>query len=414
MAQARRACVLLAWGLCTCGSAGGAGPLANFTGGSIPLVGFGCGSPFTETYLEALKVGYRHFDTAFAHRNHAIVGRAIRESGIPREEVFFTTKVSGVAPSQRCCFGLLDLPKPLTDPDVNDPQTGAGTYAKGRELEGVRLALQETGLDYIDLCLIHRPGATTLEMHALYVPHWLMMGFIGPRTQGLLQQVLNAAVRWENVGSGHGASRALRAEAWRQLEEAKRQGLCRHIGVSNHPLGALKELETYAREPVQVIQLEYTPICQFREILAYAAAKNIAVTGYGTSVSSGVLGWPLAVIAQRVGRTPNQVALRWRLQHGVGLLQGTTNPERMRENLGVLDFELSPADMAELDRLDAGFPFYFDTSWFDSRDSSLVYSTLVLLPILAACAALSSLCCCGCCCCRCCRRGTAAMSKKTN
>lgn len=410
--------LLLAGGAAVVCSAGDGWPMANFSGGSIPLVGFGCGSPFKETYLEAVKLGYRHFDTAFAHKNHWVVGEAIRSSGVPREEIFLTTKVSGILSSLRCCFGLVDLPWPPSDPSVNDPLAGAGTYAKGRELEGLRLALKELGLDYIDLCLIHRPSVTPFEMQALYLPHYHNMGIIQDvRLRYALQELLNAAVRLENMGSGREEIRRKRADAWRQMEEAKRLGICKHIGVSNYPLGALKEMEGYAREMPQVIQMENTPICRFPAILDYAREKNMAVTGYGTGISKGVAFMQIHAMSQRLGRTPNQVVLRWRLQHNVGLLQGSFNPAHMKENLEVLDFELSPADMAELDRLNRDFPLYFDLSWFDSRDGDLLRSFLIVAGALLIGATVGSAGCCLCCCCfRPCRKrassGAADTAKK--
>jgi len=374
------------------------------------MMGFGCLSPFTETYDEAIKLGYRHFDTAFIHMNHHAVGEAIRNSRVPREEIFLTTKVSAFPPSNRCCFGLLELPKPITDPDIDDPRAGAGTYAKGRELEGVRLALQELGLDYIDLCLIHRPAVTALEMQAIYVPHYQMLQVIDENwLRHLLQRLLNAAIRLENIGSGREAARAKRAEAWRQMEEAKRLGLCKHIGVSNYPLGALQEMELYAQEMPQVIQMEITPICQWPAMLEYAKRRNIAVTGYGTSVSKEFVNMVDAGMAERMGRTTNEIVLRWRLQRGVGVLQGSMNPEHMKDNLEVLNFELQPSDMMFLDSLSSDFPFFFDLSYFDARDDDLLMSVLVVATALGIGAMISTFGCCFCCClCRPCRREAAA------
>jgi len=378
----------------------------------MPLMGFGCGSPHVETYLEAFRAGYRHFDTAFSHFNHAVVGEAIRRSGLPREEVFLTTKVGFLPASRRCCWGLLELPGCLSDPPADHPLAGGGDYVKGRELPGIRRALAELGLDYIDLCLIHRPAATALEMHASYVPHYTMMGVLTrPWARPLLQAVLDAAVRWESALSGRQAAGAVRAESWRQLEEAKRSGLCRHIGVSNYPLTALREMETYAREPPEVLQLEYTPVCQWPEIYAYARARSIALTGYGTGVSKGVLGELLSGVALRLGRTPNQVLLRWRLQRGVGLLQGSRDPGRMAENLGVLDFEIPPAEMALLDGLGVhSFPLYFENSWHDGLDGGPTRGDAVLAGLVAAPLLLLAL---GArLCLRCLRRGGGAAEKR--
>lgn len=363
------------------------GPGANLTGGgTMPLMGYGCGPHLNaETIMEALKVGYRHLDTAFSHYNHGVVGDAIQRSGVPREEIFLTTKVGGLPASQRCCFGLLELPKCFTDPAADDPNAGAGDYIAGRELAGVKRALSELGLNYIDLCLIHRPTVTAMEMHASYLPHYSLIGVITTTwVRRWLQATLDAAVRWEGLLGGRARAAAARAESWRQLEDAKRSGLCRHIGLSNYPIGVLREMEAYAREPVDVIQMEYTPISQFPEIYAYARERGIALTGYGTLISTGILGQMLNDTGKRLGKTGNQVLLRWRLQNGVGLLQGTSNPTRMAENLEVQNFELSREDMAELDALGSHrFPVYFSNSWHDDLDAGPSRGDAVLLAALA-------------------------------
>ncbi len=219
----------------------------------------------------ALEAGYRHIDTAQAYRNEESVGRALRDSGVPRQEVFITTKFY---PARR------------------DPVA---------ELEK---SLRRLGVDQVDLYIIHWPqgGAT-----------------------------------W----------------AWPGMEAARERGLARSIGVSNFSAAELEQVITSANTPPVVNQVQFSPF-EYRRALQQACERHhVAVEAYSPLGTGRYLGDPtVAAIAQRIGRTPAQVLLRWCLQRDTIVLPKSTHQERIAENAQVFDFVLSEEDMAAVDGLD--------------------------------------------------------------
>jgi diketogulonate reductase-like aldo/keto reductase len=252
-------------------------------GGALPCVGLGVfrterGETTRAAVRSALEAGYRHVDTARIYGNEADVGAAIRESGLPRSEVFVTTKL------------------------WNEDQ---GYDAALRAFEG---ALQRLGMEYVDLFLLHWP-----------VP-------------------------------------GKRLAAWRALETLRAAGKARAIGVSNFLVPHLTELLAAATEPPAVNQIEVHPFLQRREVRALCEARGIVVEAYSPLTKGQRLDHPTVVaIAQRRGRSPAQVLLRWGLQHHLVVLPKSTRPERIRENLALFDFTLDADDLRELDALEEDF-----------------------------------------------------------
>ena len=227
----------------------------------------------TEQAVEwALEAGYRHIDTAALYRNEASVGAAVRRSGLPRDQVFVTTK--------------------LRPPRVDAARALAGS-------------LERLGLDFVDLYLIHWP-----------VP-------------------------------------ALNGVMWRGLESLREQGLAREIGVSNFGRGRLEALLEGASHRPAVNQVQFSPF-EFRQaLLEYCAEQDIAFEAYSPLARGRGLNNPtIAAIAERLGRTPAQVMLRWAVQHGTIVIPKSSNEERIRSNAQIFDFELGDADMQALDALD--------------------------------------------------------------
>eukprot|EP00438_Fugacium_kawagutii_P007923 Skav203705 [mRNA] locus=scaffold259:447065:448015:+ [translate_table: standard] len=104
--------------------------------------------------------------------------------------------------------------------------------------------------------------------------------------------------------------------SWQNMEEAKRRGLCRHIGVSNYPVEFMKEIDEFKTEPIYNEQQELHPLAQFRDVQEYTRKAKISLTGYGTG--GVVASTPVAQdIAQKIKRTPGQVLLRWAVQKGI-------------------------------------------------------------------------------------------------
>jgi 2,5-diketo-D-gluconate reductase A len=246
-------------------------------GSRIPQLGFGVwqitGGRTVPTVAAALEAGYRHVDTAAAYGNERGVGEAIRGSRIPREDLFVTTKL-----------------------DTSD---------MGR----ARAALEELGLEQVDLYLIHWPV---------------------PRHR-------------------------LRFDAWEVMQRAQADGLVRSIGVSNFTERYLQELVDLGGAVPVVNQVEYHPGYQQRRLQQFAVENGILTEAYSPlGMGSGPKNEAIARIADKYSRTPAQVVLRWHLQQGRIAIPKTATPSRIVENLAVTGFELTADDMAAIDSLDTG------------------------------------------------------------
>ena len=245
-------------------------------GNQIPLLGLGVwqvpdGPECVDAVRWALELGYRHIDTAQAYGNEESVGRGLRESRVPREDVFVTTKFY---------------------PSLTDPVAEA------------ERSLQRLGIDQLDLYIIHWPQGG---------PTW----------------------------------------AWPGMERARALGHTRSIGVSNFSVDELERLMSEATQPPVLDQVQFSPF-EHRRALAEAAKRaGLAIEAYSPlGTGRHLRNATVNRLAQRIGRTPAQVLLRWCLQHDLVVLPKSTHRERIRENAQIFDFALSDADMAELDALD--------------------------------------------------------------
>jgi 2,5-diketo-D-gluconate reductase A len=249
-------------------------PLAD--GNRIPLLALGVwqvpnGPTCVNAVRWALELGYRHIDTAQAYGNEESVGRALRESGVRRDEVFITTKFN---------------------PSRKDPAAEA------------ERSLQQLGLDYLDLYLVHWPRG-------------------GPTV------------------------------AWPGMERAHQLGYARSIGVSNFDVGELEQVMSRASIAPVVDQIQLNPFNYRRALLDDAHRRHLVVEAYSPlGTGRHLSNRTVRQVASRSGRTPAQVLLRWCIQHELVVLAKSTHRERIEENGQVFDFDLSPADMAELDGLD--------------------------------------------------------------
>jgi diketogulonate reductase-like aldo/keto reductase len=260
-------------------------------GHEMPMFGLGVwqasGQDTLKAVGQALKLGYRLIDTAKLYANEAEVGRAVRESGIPREEVFVTTK--------------------LWNSD----------HGYEAALENGVASQERLGIGPIDLYLIHYP-----------VPR-------------------------------------LRLDSWRALIELRERGVARSIGVSNFTVRHLQALIKASGVVPAVNQVEFHPFLYQRELLAFCQDQGILLQAYCPLTQGLRLGHPtIGALAQRHGRTPAQVMIRWGLQHGVAEIPKTVKAHRLEENAGVWDWALTPEDMALLDGLNEDLR----TSWDPSRE----------------------------------------------
>jgi 2,5-diketo-D-gluconate reductase A len=142
---------------------------------------------------------------------------------------------------------------------------------------------------------------------------------------------------------------------WKTLEEFKADGRARSIGVSNFQVAHLERLAAETETTPAVNQIELHPYFLNEEVRAYGESRGIATEAWSPIAQGQVLVDPAVVeVAERVGRTPAQVVLRWHLQRGSIVFPKSTTPSRIRENFELFDFELAPADMDALTSLDRG------------------------------------------------------------
>ncbi|KAI9036476.1 aldo/keto reductase family protein [Aspergillus affinis] len=252
----------------------------------IPRLGFGVyRSPTSQTVqscLKALQAGYRHIDTAQFYANEKEVGEAIRASGIPRSEIFVTTKILSPAGSPEATYSkLLDSVEKIGGKD-----------------------------GYVDLFLIHSSSS-------------------GP--------------------SG-------RKELWQALEKLLEEGKTKSIGVSNFGVQHIEELKPFAKVwPPHVNQIELHPWCQQRVIDAYCKQNGIVVEAYSPIVRNYKASDPTLVeLANKYGKSTQQVLIRYALQKGWVPLPKTDDPDRIVSNADVFDFDISEEDFAVLSALDQG------------------------------------------------------------
>mmetsp|Transcript_102692 Transcript_102692/g.321058 ORF Transcript_102692/g.321058 Transcript_102692/m.321058 type:complete len:288 (+) Transcript_102692:1-864(+) len=256
------------------------------------------GPALAQSVLAYLLMGGRHLDGAHNYQNHREVGVGIRHAimrGVPREEIFVTTKVS------------------------------AHMFGYESVTAWVPQALGELGLDRLDLVLLHQPTPPA----------------------------------WSNVAFANlpcGTPRRCRQETWMALERFQAMGLIRDIGVSNFGPRQLEDITSLDGGKVAVNQLEYHPwiLEPHRRAVEWCHQHGVAVTAFSPFGSIGAAGavlgsGTLAPLAAAHGKTPGQVLLRWLIQKNISAIPGTGNPLHMLENLDVFSFELSAAAMAKLD-----------------------------------------------------------------
>lgn len=252
-------------------------------GVKMPLEGFGVfqvpdPAQCEQAVLDAIESGYRLIDTAAAYMNEKAVGEAIKKCGVPREELFITTKLW-----------------------VQD-----ATYEGAKK--AIQTSLDNLGLDYLDLYLIHQP----------------LKDYVG---------------------------------AYRAMEEAYKGGKLKAIGVCNFYPARLADLcETVEVIPA-VNQVELHPFFQQENALAVMKEYGVVPEAWGPFAEGnhGIFTHPvLTKIGDKYGKSAAQVALRWNVQRGVVVIPKSVHKDRMEQNMNIWDFNLSDEDMAEIAKLDLG------------------------------------------------------------
>ncbi|UKS24471.1 aldo/keto reductase [Paenibacillus sp. HWE-109] len=244
----------------------------------MPWLGLGVyktqeGQEVIHSVKTALELGYRSIDTAAIYRNEEGVGQGLRESGVPRDDIFVTTKV------------------------WNADQGYESTL---QAFDASRLRL---GLETIDL----------------YLVHW--------------------------------AVTATYRETWKALVHLQKEGFVRAIGVSNFQIHHLQQIIEDTGVIPAVNQVEYHPQLAQKELLAYTREHGIQLEAW-SPLMQGKLDVPvLHQLADKYGKSPAQIVLRWDIQHGVVTIPKSVTEHRIRENAAIFDFELSSEDIALIDSL---------------------------------------------------------------
>jgi 2,5-diketo-D-gluconate reductase A len=254
-------------------------------GTQIPQLGFGVflvpPEETQRTVEQALEVGYRHIDTAQMYGNEAEVGAAIEASGLPRPELYITTKLNN---------------------GYHRPDDARRSFAG---------SLEKLGLDHVDLFLIHWPLPTRYDGDFV--------------------------------------------STWQTLVELRDEGGARSVGVSNFEPEHLDRIIDETGEVPVVNQIEVNPYFTNEAARAADARHGIATEAWSPIARGRIAGDDtIAGIAERVGRTPSQVTLRWHVQRGDIVFPKSMHRERMEENFALFDFGLSDEDMAAIAALDRG------------------------------------------------------------
>ena len=228
----------------------------------MPLLGLGVYKLPDDVQAEAaitsaISAGYRMIDTASVYKNEESVGRAIARCGVPRKDLFITSKIWNTA--QR----------------LGDVQ---GAFSR---------SLDRLKLSYVDLYLIHWP-----------VPGCYL-------------------------------------STWKELEKILESGRALSIGVSNFDIRHLEELRKISGIIPAVNQIECHPLCYPSELIEYCNFDNDVMCVLGT----------------KYARTPAQIGLRWAVQKGISVIPKSSNPERIRSNGNIFDFNIEDEDMAIIDTL---------------------------------------------------------------
>jgi D-xylose reductase len=274
---------------------------------------------------EAIRLGYRHLDSACDYGNEAEAGEGIRRAVAAghcrRDDLWVTSKLWN------------------TD------------HEPSRVRAACERSLADLGLDELDLYLVHFPIALEhVPFEERYPPGWVRDPAAAvPRMQPIPVPL---------------------ADTWRAMEDLVSAGLVRRIGLCNCTIALIRDLLAAARIRPAVLQVELHPFLTQEKLLRFCREASIVGTGFSplgapsyvplgmaTAVES-VLEHPVVRgIAAAVGRTPAQVVLRWGMQRGTAVIPKTSRPERLRENLAACEFTLSAEQMQAIAAIDRGRRF---------------------------------------------------------
>ncbi|KAI3516862.1 hypothetical protein L1887_15969 [Cichorium endivia] len=310
----------------------------------------------SSTIIEAIKLGYRHFDTAAIYGTEKPLGEAIREAlrlGLikSRSELFITTKLwctsadrHLVLPAinhslqmiqecnfevklKNCSFGSKSM-----NPNCDSEQKSAFPRRKlhyiGKNC-GAEKQMLNLGLEYVDLYLIHWPIKS-------------------------IQDEIKFPISKECVAT-------LNVKVvWAGMEECQNLGLTKSIGVSNFYPKIIQQILSFAKIPPTVNQVEMNPLWQQKKLVQFCKENNILVTAYSPLRAFGNNVWGhnrvmecdiLQEIAKSKGKTVAQISLKWLYEQGVSIAVKSFNTKRMKQNLDIFSWSLTKEELEKIDKI---------------------------------------------------------------
>lgn len=240
----------------------------------ISMLGLGTwqseGDECTKAVIHALEIGYTHIDTADMYKNHQQIKKALDK--FDRSNIFITTK--------------------LWFDDFEKPR------------ENVERFLNELGIEYLDLALLHWPDSSKDMVSTL-----------------------------------------------KELQKMKEEKIIKHVGVSNFTIKHLQELLDAGIVP-EMNQVEYHPMLNQEELLSFCKQNGILVTAYSPLGRGKIIDDErLKEIAEKYGKSVPQVILRWHIQKDIIAIPKSTDRDHIESNIDIFDFELSKEDMDKVDSM---------------------------------------------------------------
>jgi len=261
-------------------------------GVEIPYLGLGTfqakdGGETYDAVKWALEAGYKHIDTASVYGNEVSVGKAIKESGVARGDIFITTK--------------------LWNEDMR----------RDNQLKAIDESLERLGVDYVDLYLIHWP------VKEKYV------------------------------------------ESWKKMEEIYKSGKAKAVGISNFNIHHIESILAVSDLMPAVNQCECSPELTQVELADYCKQKGIQFQPYSPLGQGNTLKEPkIIALAEKYGKTPAQIILRWGFQRGFINIPKSVTKSRIEENSKIFDFELTDEDFKEMFTMENGNRYCADPETF--------------------------------------------------
>ncbi|WP_227394620.1 aldo/keto reductase [Jeotgalibacillus aurantiacus] len=233
-----------------------------------------------DSVKKAIETGYRSIDTAMIYKNEEAVGEGIRAAGVPREDLFITTKV------------------------WNADQGYDST------IEAFNTSLEKLGLDYVDLYLVHWP----MPEKDRYV------------------------------------------DTYKAMEKLYEEGKVKAIGVCNFEIEHLQRLMDECTVKPVLNQVECHPYLAQNELKEFCAKHDIFVEAWSPLMQGGAVLEDDIIrnIAEKYGKSPAQVVIRWHLQSNSIVIPKSVTPSRIESNFDVFDFELTEDEMKSINDLDRG------------------------------------------------------------